>query len=77
MDVETVLGYELDPEERTALLRTPEENVIAWGEEFGKAHMIARNLQNMRASLRTMLREHRMEEAIKVLEAKSVEFEIL
>jgi hypothetical protein len=76
MDVETVLGYELDPDEATHLLLTPEETSTLVSEEFGRAHMMALNLKHARQALRTMLREHRMTEAQdKLLEAVgTVEF---
>jgi hypothetical protein len=76
MDVETLLGYELDPEESSMLLLTPEQTSTLVSQEFGQAHMMALNLKHMRQALRTMLREHRMTEIQdKLLEAVStVEF---
>jgi hypothetical protein len=63
MDVETLLGYDLDPVEAEHLLLTPEDTEKLLGTEFGRAHMMALNLKHARQSLRTMLREHRMVEA--------------
>lgn len=74
MDVETILGLELDADDATLLLRTPEENT-GLDREFGMAHMIARNLQNHRASLRTILRQHRLAELPGMLATMAVEVE--
>lgn len=61
MDVETLLKRELTTLESNRLLMTPEENT-GLNKQFGMAHMVARNLQNQRAMLRTMLRQHRLAE---------------
>lgn len=74
MDVETLLGRELLPEECTRLLLTPEENT-GYDTRFGMAHMVARNLQNHRTALRTILRQHRLTELLGTLRAAARDVE--
>lgn len=76
MDVETILNRELDGIESIQLLRTPEENTGV-DAEFGMAHMIARNLQNSRATLRTMLRQHRLAEIPGQIASMALEIEMI
>lgn len=75
MDVETLLGRALSTREANSLLRTPESTMGEYGHAFGIAHIRAVNLKNSRATLRTMLREHRIKEVTDLVERLATEVE--
>ena len=68
MDVETVLSRTLTQGEACMLLATPEETELMFGRAFGIAHVTALNLKHHRQALRSILRQHRMQDAKAQLE---------
>lgn len=72
MQIETCEDAGIDSSD---LFLTPEEFTQIYGEAAGICHIKAINFKNARQSLRTVLREHRMTEAARIIDGWADEVE--